>query len=717
MAKTTVAIDLQAQTKGTESVKSLKTQIREATQEAIALSQKFGEFSPEAQNATKRVAELKDQMEDFQNRVAGVNPDKFSRIAGISQGIARGIQGATGALALFGVESEAAQQALVKVQAATAFAEGTQGLIELDEKMGGFVKTTIAGFKGIKGAIAATGIGLLVVALGTLVAYWDDISKAVGITRSETAKLNSAMGEAAAATKITATELNYYNSVVQDTSKSEGEREFALKKLKDAGIATDDVNIANANSLKELNDRTAQHIQLIQQRARVEAATQLIQEKTKEVIKAQNGTLDESLSFVDKWIVANTSLLKGYDAATETAQKRANKNVATQQKEIDKLTKVLADETEKLTKLEGLNIETSKKVESTLKQRTKAQEEADKAADLSQQKAEERAERARKILLDAELVGLNAVDKAKLLAKREFDASVEGFQEGSQAYIAAKKIFDDKIASIDKQVADENEKKRKEDADKQKEFQKELQNNLLKANEDYYKYQELQLVQNGATQEEFNNLELERLQTNLEAMRAINGENSAEVIAAEVALAAKKKEIRDKDLADKRAAEQQSLQLTIQGFAAIGELAEAFAGQSEAQQKKAFEIKKKASIAQAIVETLMAAQSAYASQMAIPTPDAPIRATIAAALAIASGIARVKKIEQTKFESKSGAAGGGGGGGNNPSAPNTTPVTGGLLPDMEQPGGFAGMGRVYVLEGDITKTQTRVRRVRNVSVV
>jgi hypothetical protein len=717
MAKTTVAIDLQAQTKGTESVKSLKTQIREATQEAIALAQKFGEFSPEAQNATKRVAELKDQMEDFQNRVAGVNPDKFSRIAGISQGIARGIQGATGALALFGVESEAAQQALVKVQAATAFAEGTQGLIELDEKMGGFVKKTIEGFKGIKGAIAATGIGLLVVALGTLVAYWDDISKAVGITRSETAKLNSAMGEAAAATKITATELNYYNSVVQDTSKSEGEREFALKKLKDAGIATDDVNIANANSLKELNDRTAQHIQLIQQRARVEAATQLIQEKTKEVIKAQNGTLDESLSFVDKWIVANTSLLKGYDAATETAQKRANKNVATQQKEIDKLTKVLADETEKLTKLEGLNIETSKKVESTLKQRTKAQEEADKAADLSQQKAEERAERARKILLDAELVGLNAVDKAKLLAKREFDASVEGFQEGSEAYIAAKKIFNDKIAAIDKQVADDNEKKRKEDADKQKEFQKELQNNLLKANEDYYNNEQNLLIKRGASQKEFDDLELERLQTNLEAMRAINGENSAEAIAAEAALAAKKREIRDKDLADKRAAEQQQLAWTAQGFAAIAELADAFAGKSEEQQKKAFEIRKKASIAQAIVETIASAQSAFNSQIIPGDPTSPIRGAIAAALAIASGIARVKKIEQTKFESKSGAAGGGGGGGNNPSAPNTTPVTGGLLPDMEQPGGFAGMGRVYVLEGDITKTQTRVRRVRNVSVV
>jgi len=162
---------------------------------------------------------------------------------------------------------------------------------------------------------------------------------------------------------------------------------------------------------------------------------------------------------------------------------------------------------------------------------------------------------------------------------------------------------------------------------------------------------------------------------------------------------------------------QQQLAWTSQGFAAIGELADAFAGKSEEQQKKAFEIRKKASIAQAIVETIASAQSAFNSQIIPGDPTSPIRGAIAAALAIASGIARVKKIEQTKFESKSGAAGGSGGGGNNPSAPNTTPVTGGLLPDMEQPGGFAGMGRVYVLEGDITKTQTRVRRVRNVSVV
>jgi hypothetical protein len=41
---------------------------------------------------------------------------------------------------------------------------------------------------GVKGAIAATGIGLLVVALGTIVAYWDDIKAAVGGVSTELKK-------------------------------------------------------------------------------------------------------------------------------------------------------------------------------------------------------------------------------------------------------------------------------------------------------------------------------------------------------------------------------------------------------------------------------------------------------------------------------------------------------------------------------------------------
>ena len=53
--------------------------------------------------------------------------------------------------------------------------------------------------------------------------------------------------------------------------------------------------------------------------------------------------------------------------------------------------------------------------------------------------------------------------------------------------------------------------------------------------------------------------------------------------------------------------------------------------------------------AQALIQTYLAAQSAYASQMTVPDPSAPVRATIAAALAIAQGLARVAAINNVKF--------------------------------------------------------------------
>jgi hypothetical protein len=128
--------------------------------------------------------------------------------------------------------------------------------------------------------------------------------------------------------------------------------------------------------------------------------------------------------------------------------------------------------------------------------------------------------------------------------------------------------------------------------------------------------------------------------------------------------AKKEEEEEKKALENKKKAKEQEFALTLQGLQSIQSLADAFAGKSEASQKKAFQIKKAASLAQATIETYQAAQSAFASQMAIPTPDAPIRANIAAAIAIASGLARVAVIAKTKFEGGGGGASGGGGGGN-----------------------------------------------------
>jgi hypothetical protein len=619
---------------GLDSFKSIKTQIREATQEAVRLAQQFGEFSPEATAAAARVADLKDQMEDFQQKVQALNPDKFNRINTVAKGIANGIQAAQGAMALFGAESEDVQKALLKVQGAMALAQGLEGLGEAGKQLKSLGLRGIEAFKGMTTAskvFMATGLGLLLAALGTVAAYWDDITVALGLAKSEMDKMNAAMKVAEGLTRQQAADLQYYNKIVQDTKKSETERKGALDKLKEAGIATDDVNIANANSLEQLNIRTQKQILLIAQRARTEAASQILQEKTKRLLELQTGDLDEQTSSWDKFYAGAVGALTGINNGAQELAKRGFANLKEAQKDVNDSTKVYNNERNKQLVLHGQSIATAEEVKSTLEKQTKAQKELNKAQEPT--KAEK---------LKAQLKLRNSIlsESFKLAEKstKESEERKATFERNARE-VRIERAFQD-IEDYKKKV--EEEVKLEEEAAK------------------------------------------------------------------------KKEEIRLKEIQDKKDAEAQMYALTAGGFGAIAELADAFAGKSEEQQRKAFEIKKKASIAQAIVETIQAAQSAYASQMAITTPDAPVRAAVAAALAIASGVARVRKIEQTKFESKD-VGGGGGGTGTPAQSPGAmTPLTGGALPEEAQ---FGGMGRVYVLEGDITKTQTRVRRLRNTSVV
>jgi len=306
MATTTVAINLEAKTKGTDSVKSLKTQIREATQEAAAMAQKFGEFSPQALQATKRVAELKDTMQDLQQRVQALNPDKFEAIGKMVGGVASGIQAAQGAMALFGAESEDVQKALLKVQGAMALAQGIQGVLDAGKQFRAFGQIAVSAFNAMttaSKAFLATGIGLLVTAIAYVATNFDELAQSMGFAESEMQKMNKAMNMAAAETKQQAADLQYYNSIVQDTKKSEVERNGALEKLKAAGIATDDVNVANANSLQALNERVKMQIALIAQKARTEAAAQILQEKTKKLLEIENGNVEEQLTLFDKALI------------------------------------------------------------------------------------------------------------------------------------------------------------------------------------------------------------------------------------------------------------------------------------------------------------------------------------------------------------------------------------------------------------------------------
>lgn len=702
MAQTTVAINLDAKTKGTESVKSLKAQIREAVNEAAAMSQKFGEFSPQAQTAAKRVAELKDQMDDLNEKIQALHPDKFNRINTIAQGVASGFAAAQGAMALFGAESEDVQKALLKVQGAMALAQGLEGLDKAKKQFTTLGQDAAAAFGKMttaSKAFLATGLGLIIAAVGYAIANFDELSKSLGFAESEMDKMNKAMNIAAAETKTQAADLNFYNSVVQDTTKSEGERDFALQKLKEAGIATDDVNIANANSLGKLNDRISQQILLIAQRARAEASAQILQEKTKKLIELQNGDLDDATTMWDTFYAGAKGALFGVTAGAEEYKKRGLDNIKEAQKDVTQATQVYQKELEKSTKLEGVAVTTSKAVTSTLKNQKQA------TKDLAQ---EELQRRATMLALDQ-----TTLDKAIAAADAAFAVKVkqlkeQGFTELQIGAIRDAELEKVRTAFYDKQKAD-TDKANKEREDAAKEAREKEIEGVKKGTEDYFIAKQKEYIQRNATQAEFDALELQRLEKQLADAKKYN----EDTLTLEKDIAAKKKDIYDKDAKAKedtekakRAAEMSTLESASSVLGSLGQLF----GESEKSQK-AF------GLAQIAVDTAKALTSAQANAMA-PTPD-NVATSGAAGFAKYAGyvaiiLANVARAKALLKSSGGGGGGGGGAAGSPAAAPSFAPTTGGGLPNEQQ---FGGMGRVYVLEGDITKTQTRVRRLRNTSVV
>ena len=106
------------------------------------------------------------------------------KLGGALGGAAAGFQLVQGTMGAFGAESAQVEEALLKVQSAMAIADGVRGFREAIPSIKAFGSA-------MKAAIGSTGIGLLVVALGTLAATWDNIKAAVSGVSDEQSKLNA----------------------------------------------------------------------------------------------------------------------------------------------------------------------------------------------------------------------------------------------------------------------------------------------------------------------------------------------------------------------------------------------------------------------------------------------------------------------------------------------------------------------------------------------
>ena len=127
MADKEVAIKINVDADGgAKSLSELKREFKETqkTLEGLTIGTK------EYVNTLQRLGGIKDDIGDLNDTIKTFNPEgKIQAFGNVMGGVASGIQGAVGAMALFGVESEETQKMLLKVQAASAFAEGIKGVV------------------------------------------------------------------------------------------------------------------------------------------------------------------------------------------------------------------------------------------------------------------------------------------------------------------------------------------------------------------------------------------------------------------------------------------------------------------------------------------------------------------------------------------------------------------------------------------------------------
>ena len=451
------------------------------------------------------------------------------------------------------------------------------------------VNTTSKSFRTLKGAIAATGIGLVLVGVGELVANFDKIKNAISGINEESENLLTNEQLKVDLAKDNLTTLQNQENILKLQGKTEREildmkikaQKQVIEGLKGEILAQEIVN-------KEKIDGTIRNKELLI--------------KTAEIL----------------FIIPRT-LIKGIDLLGEGLGTIINK--ITQNKLM-----------QKLFGLEAVTIDLgfSEDIDDFI----------DYAAsfvfdpDATQKDADDQM----KVLKDALLQQENALAGFQL---RVIDMNAKAAQKTKDAKDKANKDAKDKK---DKEAAEEAQRLAAQ-------YMQDLEDyyNFLQSKEDlenqYFDtlLTKQDLEENAVADKYFRLIELAKQY----------GEDTTILEEAQQAEIDKiKAKYAREDLMRQQAVENAKLQLASDGIGALMNLTSAFAKDNEKSQKRAFEINKKLQMAQAIIQTYQGATAIFASAAANPgTILFPAQPFIAAGIAIANGLANVAQISKQQFQS------------------------------------------------------------------
>lgn len=194
-------------------------------------------------------------------------------------------------------------------------------------------------------------------------------------------------------------------------------------------------------------------------------------------------------------------------------------------------------------------------------------------------------------------------------------------------------------------------------------------------------------------------------------------EGYTNVVNAEAKMSEARKQIDDDIFARRKANAIEWMQITMDGLNALSALNEAFGKKDMDSQRKTFERDKKFRIASAITSTALG----VTQQLAVGKDQLTGTNFAKAAIVLATGIAQIKKISDTKFE-------GGGSAPSNNIGPNvslqpsdqgaTTPTINSTMLNLDAQGNLRQNAvRTYVVESDISDKQKRSKQLSQTAIL
>jgi len=495
---------------------TLKKDLKEATvlyQQMVASGQATAE---QIQQQAARVAELRDQIDDTNDAVkAMTGAGQFQAFGRSISAVAGGFAALQGTIALVGGESEDLQKTMVKLQAALSVSQGLSQLEDLGNAFGNLKKVAVNAFNAIKTAIGSTGIGLLVVALGAIVVYWEDIKELVSGVSAEQKQLNAETAENLELNEENLSALEENENVLKLSGKSEKEIYDMKVKQYEATIQTARANIENLKKTQEIQVETAKRNKDI-----LQGLIRLVSLPITAVLKGIDliaESLGKTLNLEEKFSGGLASLV--FDP--EDTKKKSDETI----KEAEKGLRVLEN------KLAGLKL---KKQEDDKQAGAKAADERKKGREQEVKDAQEHAEKIAKIGREEALKRESELTQE--LEKID-DAYEEKFKlaEGNEELLSqlSESLRNERLAKIkefdDKEVQSKKEAEEKKAALEQKAIddaeaaRKAEYEQALQDSQDYFTTRETQLLDSLAkgliTEEEFatksKEIELEKAQAEL----------------------------------------------------------------------------------------------------------------------------------------------------------------------------------------------------------